>query len=104
MTPESDKYPDILKVLEFGAEGGGEALYRLLAYGSADQSTGCAWFTLRMDARPGVNLVWRTYGQKWKLYDLVACRLLALPQDDRDDSLQSLGITGGGQSVALGLG
>lgn len=41
--PESNKYLDILKVLEFGAEGGRETLYRLLPYGE-------------------VQFTWRTYG------------------------------------------
>lgn len=40
---ESEKYLDKLKVIELGAEGGSEALYRLLPYGSA-------------------NFIWRTYG------------------------------------------
>lgn len=40
---KSNKYLDVLKVLEFGAEGGSEALYRLLPYGES-------------------RFVWRTFG------------------------------------------
>ena len=40
-----------------------------------------------------------SYGRRWKLYDLVKCRELNLPHDDRDDSLRQLGITGGGKWV-----
>jgi|GEM_PF-5895002 len=40
---KSDKYLDVLKVLELGGEGGSEALYRLLPYGES-------------------RFVWRTFG------------------------------------------
>jgi hypothetical protein len=62
MKPNESKYLDVLKIVEFLAEGGSETLYRLLPYGEARRGTGGAGVAPRRDARPGVNFVWRIYG------------------------------------------
>ncbi len=45
-----------------------------------------------------------TYGRRWRLYDLVECRELSLPRDDREDPLYDAGIKQGGQWVVYGVG
>jgi hypothetical protein len=40
-----------------------------------------------------------TYGKRWLLYDLVNCRPLVLPRDDRADRLFDAGLKQGGQWV-----
>jgi hypothetical protein len=40
-----------------------------------------------------------TYGKRWLLYDLVNCRPLVLPRDDRADRLFEAGLKQGGQWV-----
>lgn len=44
-----------------------------------------------------------SYGKAWQLYDLISCRQLAFPRDDRGDHLREAGITQGGRWLVHGL-
>lgn len=44
-----------------------------------------------------------SYGSRWQLYDLIGCRQIHFPRDDRLDSLRDAGISLGGRWVIYGL-
>ncbi len=45
-----------------------------------------------------------TYGKAWQLYDLINCRSLDFPHDDRRDRLYDAGVKQGGRWVVYGVG
>lgn len=44
-----------------------------------------------------------SYGKAWQIYDLINCRPLHFPRDDRNDQLRDAGITQGGRWLVHGL-